>query len=296
MSTTFQEGRLKHRFATVNGVRLHFVEAGSGPLVILLHGFPEFWYAWRHQIPALAQNGFRVVALDMRGYNLSDKPRGVRAYAADLLAGDVAGIIAACGSERASVVGHDWGGLVAWQFAMRHPQALDRLVIMNAPHPERFLRGVRSPRQAAKSSYILFYALPAIPEAVLRAGDFAILRQVFRRDPVRPNAFSAVDIDERVHALARAGALTAALNYYRAMIFPLARRQGSHTARIDAPVLVIWGERDRYLGSELAQPSLALVPNATVERLPDASHWVQADAPERVNDLLLAFLSPNPGT
>src|SRR3954449_2631161 len=161
--------RWAHREAVVNGVRLHYVEAGAGPLVVLLHGFPEFWYSWRHQIPALAAAGFRVVAPDMRGYNRSDKPRGVRAYSGDALTGDVAKLIRACGAERAVVVGHDWGAAVAWQFAMAYPALLERLVIMNAPHPARFLRALRTWRQARKSWYMFFFQLPWLPESRFRA-------------------------------------------------------------------------------------------------------------------------------
>src|SRR5438067_5435169 len=135
-----------HHDATVNGVRLHYVEAGSGPLVVLLHGFPEFWYSWRHQIPALAQAGFHVVAPDMRGYNLSDKPSGWRSYDGDHLAADVAGLVRHFGADRAHVVGHDWGAAVAYLTAMRHPDVVERVVILNVPHPERMLAGLRKPR------------------------------------------------------------------------------------------------------------------------------------------------------
>lgn len=289
MAATLDESRVTHRYADVDGLRLHYVEAGTGPLVLMLHGFPEFWYSWQHQILPLADAGFHVVAPDMPGYNLSDKPRDVRAYGAGAVAADVRGLMRACGAERASVVGHDFGGAVAWQFAMSYPEALDRLVVMNAPHPVRFSQALRSPRQAAKSSYMLFYQIPRVPEAVLRAGDFALLRQVFKRDPVHPDAFSAEDIDRRIDALKQPGALTAALNYYRAIVRSSAQAAGPRP--IDAPVLVIWGERDRYLGRELAEPPRDLVPHARVEYLPDASHWVQSDQAERVTALLLDFLA-----
>lgn len=284
-----EEAQITHHYADLGDVRLHYVEAGSGPLVVLLHGFPEFWYSWRYQIPALAAAGFRAVAPDMRGYNRSDKPRGVRAYNGAALTGDVAKLIRACGAERAVVVGHDWGAAVAWQFAIAYPALLERLVIMNAPHPARFLRALRTWRQARKSWYMFFFQLPWLPEIGLRAGRFATIRQMFRNDPLRPGAFSAEDIDRYVEAMAQPGALTAAINYYRAM-FRQARRARSGFPRIEAPVLVIWGERDRYLGTELAEPDRRLVPNVRVARLADASHWVQVDQPERVNAELLDFL------
>jgi pimeloyl-ACP methyl ester carboxylesterase len=279
-----------HRYADLAGVRLHYVEAGEGPLVVLLHGFPEFWFSWRFQIPALAAVGFRVVAPDMRGYNLSDKPKGVESYALETLARDVERLIRTLGEERAVVVGHDWGGIVAWAVAILHPERVERLVILNVPHPERFARGLRTPRQLLKSSYAFFFQLPWLPERVLRAGDFALVRSVFRNDPVRPGTFGRDDIDRYVEALSRPGALTAAINYYRA----LARRATSLARalrrRVRAPVMVIWGQRDLFLVPELARPDPALVPDARVERLPDASHWVQQDRPEKVNALLLEFL------
>lgn len=290
------QGLIAHRYADLPGVRLHYVEAGVGPLVVLLHGFPEAWFAWQHQIPALAAAGYRVVAPDMRGYNLSSKPAGVRAYTTDLLTGDVAALIRAVGDRRpdgsvapATVVGHDWGAAVAWLFAMRHPELLARLAILNVPHPARMMQGLRTLRQLRKSWYIFFFQLPWLPERSFRARDFAVLRQTLRRDPVRPGAFGDEDIARYIEAARLPGALTGGMNYYRALIrHPQA---AGAVQRIDAPVLVIWGEQDRYLGPELAEPSPKWVPNCRVERLPGASHWVQADAPERVNALLTGFLA-----
>jgi pimeloyl-ACP methyl ester carboxylesterase len=164
-----ETAELKHAFVEVAaGVRLHYVEAGTGPLVVLLHGFPEFWFSWRHQLPALANAGFRVVAVDQRGYNLSDKPRGLDAYRTSVLAQDVARVIERLGVDRASVVGHDWGGGIAWTFAMGYPERLDRLAILNAPHPGTFVRHLGSPRQLRKSWYLFFFQLPWLPEVLLR--------------------------------------------------------------------------------------------------------------------------------
>src|SRR5918998_3820373 len=209
---------LAHHYANLGDVRLHYVEAGGGALRLLLHGFPQFWYEWRHQIPALVEAGFRVIAPDMRGYNLSDKPPGVRAYRVELLARDVERLILACGERTASVVGHDWGAIVAWIAAMCHPERVRRLAILHVPHPARFLEGLLSPGQLLRSSYMFFFQIPRLPEAVLRAGDFALLRSVFRRDPVRPGAFTAEGIERYVEAMAQPGALTATLNYYRALL------------------------------------------------------------------------------
>jgi pimeloyl-ACP methyl ester carboxylesterase len=257
---------------------------------LLLHGFPQFWYQWRHQVPALVEAGFRVVAPDMRGYNLSDKPLGVRAYRVELLARDVERLILACGEGTAHMVGHDWGAIVAWIAAMRHPERVERLAILNVPHPARFLDGLQSPMQLLRSSYAFFFQMPRLPEEVIRAGDFALLRSALGRDPVRPGAFTAEDIERYIEAISRPGALTATINYYRALL----RYPGETRAplqRIEAPVLVIWGERDRFLSRRLAEPPQLWVPNLLgVKRLPNASHWVAEDRPLEVNTLLLDFL------
>ena len=270
---------LTHGFVeTEPGVQLHYVEMGAGPLVVLLHGFPEFWFSWRRQLPALAAAGFRAVALDQRGYNLSSKPRGLEAYRVGRLARDVARSIERLGQPRAAVVGHDWGGGVAWTFAMRHPEHLERLAILNAPHPLTFLNHLRHPDQLKRSWYMFFFQLPWLPEAALRAGNFAAIRRDLRAP-------------EYIEALSRPGALTAAINYYRAMF-----RYGVPTVRavardpIQARVLIIWGERDRFLRPALAEPPAALVPDRRIERLPDVGHWPHLEQPERVNDLLVRFL------
>ena len=279
---------VREGFAEVNSVRLHYVEAGSGPLLLLLHGFPDFWYSWRYQIPVLARAGFHVVAPDMRGYNLSDKPRGWRSYAADHLAGDIAGLIAHFGAERAHVVGHDWGAAVTYMTAMQHPQLVDRVGILNVPHPRRMLEGLRRPRQLLRSWYMFFFQIPWLPETLAPRGDFGLWRRVLKADA--PAAFSDADLDRYVEAWSQPGAVESMLNYYRAALRQSPRRALDRMSVIEAPLLVIWGEQDRALGSELAEPDPKWVPKARVERLPEASHWVQLDAPERVNELLVDFL------
>ncbi len=280
----------EHRQAIVNGIRLHYVEAGAGPLVILLHGFPEFWYAWRHQIPALAAAGCHVVAPDMRGYNLSEKPAGVRAYMLASLTADVAALIEHLGAAQATVVGHDWGGGVAWAVPMRYPHLVERLVILNAPHPGAFLRELKTPDQLRKSWYMFFFQLPWLPELAIRSGNSAILRDMLRHEPTRPGAFSEEDIGLYVQALMQPGALTAALNYYRALGRRSPLRAAREIRRIDVPTLLIWGEQDPYLGIRLTMNLERWVSDLRVERIPEASHWVQADAPERVNSLINGFL------
>jgi pimeloyl-ACP methyl ester carboxylesterase len=278
-----------HQYAVINGLRFHYVEAGSGPLVVLLHGFPEFWYSWKKQIPALSEAGFRVLAPDLRGYNESDKPEGVANYRVDLLVQDVVGLIQHAGEQQAVVVGHDWGGGVAWAVAMRRPEVVRRLVILNAPHPAAYRREVRKPAQMLRSWYILFFQLPWLPEWLLRLGNQALLARAFRRQPVHPDAFTPEDIEQYKKALNQPGALTAALNYYRAL--GRHRRASFRGVRtISAPTLLIWGERDPYLGIRLTEGLERWVHDLRIERLPDASHWVQNDAPERVNQLLVQFL------
>lgn len=279
----------QHREASVNGIRLHYVEAGSGPLVVLLHGFPEFWYSWRHQIPALAEAGFRVLAPDLRGYNLSDKPPGVSAYRVEVLLEDVAGLIHRAGEEKASLAGHDWGGVLAWFFAMRHPEMVDRLLILNAPHPAAYRRELRSWTQLRKSWYVFLFQVPGLAELLIGAGDYDLVGRMLRRQPVHREAFSPEDVRHYKHALARPGALAAALNYYRAMGNPMHRSE-RETVPIAAPTLLLWGERDAFLSIRLTEGLNAWVPNLRVVRFPDVSHWIQNDAPERVNRSMIDFL------
>lgn len=280
---------LEDGYAQLGDVRLHYVEAGDGPLVVLLHGFPEFWFAWRRQIPALAEAGFRVVAPDMRGYNLSSRPSDVAAYGTDLLAADIRDLIRELAEDRAFLVGHDWGAAAAWATAANHPEVVERLAILNAPHPRRMLQGLRRPRQLARSWYMFFFQLPRLPERLARAGGWSGLRRAF--DDARPGAFTQQDLAHYVEAWSQPGALTAMLNYYRAA-FRQARRAGERSGTVQAPTLVIWGERDPHVGAELAEPDPADVPNLEgVVRLPDASHWVQHDEPERVGQLLIEFFA-----
>lgn len=279
----------EHHRVHVNGIDLHVVTEGSGPPVLLLHGFPEHWYAWRRQIEPLARAGFRVVVPDLRGYNLSDKPKGVEAYRLDELVNDVVGLVGWTGAERAHVVGHDWGGIIAWATALKRPDVIDKLVVLNAPHPRTVLRDMRRPRQVAKSSYALFFQLPLLPERVIALRDYALVRRLLARDPVHAGAFTPQDIDRYVEALSQPGALTAALNYYRALRDRETIRWMSTTGRVELPTLVVWGMRDLALGPWLLEGLDRWVPDLTVRRVPNASHWVQNDTPDEVNDALLGF-------
>jgi pimeloyl-ACP methyl ester carboxylesterase len=281
---------LEHRFATVDGVRLHYVEAGEGPLVVLLHGFPEFWWSWRHQIPALVAAGYRVVAPDQRGYAQSDRPASWRDYRIERLAADVGGLIAAVGEERAHVVGHDWGAAVAWMVATLHPERVERLAILNVPHPDVMQRTLqRRPRQLLHSWYMFFFQIPWLPERLMRWGGQRTLQSAYR--DARPGAFTAEDLARYQQALLGPDGLRGPINWYRAALRRSPWRMRDQYRPIPAPVLVIWGEQDRFLIKEMADPDPRLVPDARVVRLPAASHWVQHDEPERVNTLLIDFFS-----
>ncbi len=290
-----------HEEAIVNGVRMHYVEAGEGPLVVLLHGFPEHWYSWREQIPALAEAGYRVVAPDMRGYNRSEKPPGVSAYRIGHLVEDVSALIAHCGVERAHLVGHDWGGVVAWEVAARHPDAVDRLVALNAPHPGAYRRELRDcgSDQAKRSWYALFFQLPWLPELLFKAGGRRLLEALFRGGSENTEAFDEEAIQRYEEACRRPGAMTAMLNYYRALFRGMVRStipgRGLPSATtsdglIGRPTLLLWGLEDEALSPRLTQGLEKWVPDIEVERIEGASHWVQMDVPDRVNGSLIEFL------
>lgn len=285
---TFEEPRFA--WTSTNGIVLNVAEAGpiDGPLVILLHGFPEFCYTWRLQIGALASAGFRVLAPDQRGYSTSDKPPGVASYALDTLVDDVVGLIDASGRDRATVVGHDWGGIVAWGAIARHPSRFDRAVILNAPHPDAMLRELRgNPAQLRKSWYTLCFQLPWLPEKMIRRADFRWLVQGMERTS-RPGTFSPADFERYRQAWSEPGALTAMLNWYRAA-FQVKHQPFSETL-IKVPTLLIWGAQDQFLGRGLARSSYALCESARLEWIEEATHWVQLEEPERVNRLIREFL------
>ena len=280
---------LREGFAAIGDQRLHYVEAGDGPLIVLLHGFPEFWYGWRLQLQPLAAAGFRVVAPDMRGYNLSSRPDGVADYETDKLVADVRGLIHERGAESAMLVGHDWGGTAAWFTAMHHPEMVDRLAILNAAHPRKLSQGLHHPGQLRKSWYFFFFDVPALPESIVHADNWHFFRH-FLRD-AHPS-YTPEEIDRYVEAWSQPGAAAGMINYYRASV--RAKNAEAQIRSISAPTLVIWGEQDRYLGPELAEPDHGDVPNLDrVERLPDASHWVHHDSAELVTKLLIDFFSPH---
>jgi len=271
-----------------NGITLHGIEAGpeDGPLVILLHGFPEYWWGWRYQIGPLADAGFRVVAPDQRGYNLSDKPDGRRAYGLDTLAADIVGLADALGRRTFTLVGHDWGGLAAWWTASRHRDRVERLVVLNAPHPNVAGAYMRShPSQMVRSLYVGFFQLPFVPETMLSANRYRSLKDALLRTS-RPGTFSDEDIAAYEKTWSQPGALTAMLNWYRALPF----KPDMKDATVRPPILVIWGSKDRFLEKGLAEASLALCEKGSIRWIETATHWVQHEEPEAVNAALLDFL------
>ena len=290
-----ESGAWTHRETIVNGIRLHYVEAGAGPLVLLLHGFPEFWYSWRLQIPALAAAGYRVVAPDMRGYNLSEKPPGAPAYHIDHLVADTAALLRIFGGEAGGyLAGHDWGGLVAWHTASRHPELVRRLAILNAPHPSRFVQVLRASRgQKLKSSYVALFQLPWLPELLLTAFRAALVERALRNAIANKAAFTPDDARAYRRAITQPGAATAMLNYYRSRgRRVLLRRMQERPTPITMPTLLIWGVNDPAL--ELANADrdalLRWVPDVQVD-LVDAGHFVHLDRPEAVNEKIAAFLT-----
>ena len=286
---------MTHTFVQANSpsVRLHVVQVGpvDGPLLILLHGFPEFWYGWKHQIGPLANAGYWVWVPDQRGYNLSDKPVGISAYNIDTLAADVVGLIDAAGCQRAVVVGHDWGAAVAWWVAATYPERVERLVVLNVPHPAVMKRfASRNLGQILRSWYIGFFQLPMLPEALSRLGNWAMLVRTLRSSS-RPGTFSDADIAEYRQAWSQPGAFRAMVNWYRAAL----QCPPTHDTaiRITVPTLLIWGVRDRFLKREMAQPSIDLCDNGRVIFLENATHWVQHEEADQVNALLMDFMPHN---
>lgn len=295
------ESSFRHGYAQVGDVRLHYAESGAGEqLVVLLHGFPECWYSWRHQLAALGSR-YRVVAPDMRGYNLSDKPPRVEDYRVDKLVDDVTGLIRHLGARQAAVIGHDWGAGVAWAVAQKHPEYVWKVAALQVPPAQAWARNITL-RQLLRSWYMFFFQLPKMPEWLISRGDFKRLGEMFRKT-ARPGTFTDTDIAVYKEALRKPGALTAAVNYYRANVFSLMRRgrdtnesnnesnEGKADNRIRVPSLLIYGERDEFIVPETMRGIADFVAAPYTEvRLGRAGHWVQQEFPAEVNAALLSFL------
>ncbi len=281
---------VKHETVHVNGIKLHVAKQGSGKkLVILLHGWPEFWYTWRYQIPVLAEQ-FTVFAPDLRGFNLSDKPHGVQNYKTDIVATDIAELIKQSGFKKAYIVGHDWGGAVAWTFAAMFPELIEKLVVCNCPHPKIMLKKLTSsPAQLLKSWYMFMHQIPLLPEMIYQFTLPLFFKQFVRGWMYNKQNFTDEDLQEFVNAYKQEGALTGSINYYRAMLQTKPNLQVFKNG-IQSPTLLIWGEGDKALGKELTYGTEEYVhADYNVKYLPKCSHWTQNDCPIEVNELLLDF-------
>ena len=290
----------KNNYINVGSVDLHYVENGTGDLVILLHGFPDFWYSWRYQIPALSES-FRVVAPDLRGYNKSSKPEGVENYSTSHLVDDICHLIDALGESKAIIIGHDWGGAVAWSLTMTAPEKVSKLIIINCPHPASLLESFWSMRfqQLQKSWYVFFFQLPRLPEEILSQNNFKFLQRMVFGSINKKEAFSDEDMLFYVEAWSQPGALESSINYYRAnwniaQILSIKKEfQGAFLKRfpkIIRPTLVIWGEKDVALDISLTYDLEGYFEsNFKLVYHPESGHWVHLEAPHFVNNAILSF-------
>lgn len=278
----------QHNFISTNGINLHYVSQGSGKLMLMLHGFPEFWYSWRHQIQEFASD-YHTVALDLRGYNDSDKPASPSAYQMSEFIQDLKGVITGLGYEDCILVAHDWGGAIAWNFAYAYPEMVEKLIVLNIPHPAKFAQGLRTPQQLLKSWYILAFQIPFLPELLFQLNDYQAIKEAFSGMAIDKTAFSEEDLNAYRDAAAKPGALTAMINYYRG-IFPLLFNSEPEWPILEIPTLTIWGEADTALGKELTYGTEAYVRDWQIKYIPNCSHWVQQEQPALVNSYIWEFL------
>lgn len=281
------EAPWKHESIATNGIKLHCVTQGSGPLMLMLHGFPEFWYSWRHQIPEFASD-YKVVAVDLRGYNDSDKPKEKSAYVMAEFVQDIKGIIQGFGYKSCVLVAHDWGGAIAWSFAYAYPEMVDKLIVMNIPHPAKFAEGLRTRQQLLKSWYIFLFQLPFLPEFLIKFGDYRAIDRALQGMAVDKSSFTPSDIQAYKNAAAKPGALTATINYYRNIARGFVDRP--YREILEVPTLMIWGENDRALGKELTYGTADYVRDFQIHYVPNCSHWVHQEQPQLVNRYIRDFL------
>ena len=286
---------MKADYAQTSSGRIHLVHEGSGRATVLLHGFPEFWFAWRDQIPAIAAAGYRAIAPDLRGYNLSHKPREVAAYKMGCVADELAEFVRVVApGERVVLVGHDWGAVMAWLVTMRAPELVERLVILNVPHPTVVRRALRRFDQLLRFWYQFLVQPPLIPELCLRAGNFALLEKSMRRLSKRPEALTPEVMADYRKAWGQPGALEAMLHYYRAQLRRGRggnRRRAGASTKIACPTLLVHGELDPFFARDLFDATGELVPDLLPVRIPSAGHFVQQDEPEMVTRLILEFVT-----
>ncbi|HKQ04475.1 MAG TPA: alpha/beta hydrolase [Blastocatellia bacterium] len=291
---------IKHDYAEVNGVRLHYATAGHGKkLIVFLHGFPEFWYEWKNQLLEFGKD-YTAVAPDMRGYNLSAKPAEVEQYQVKYLIEDVRALAEKLGHKKFILVAHDWGGAVAWAYAIAHPETLEKLVIINAPHPGVFARELKeNPAQQKASGYMLMFRSPQA-EQTLSANNYATLVQVVLGEGLKNGTFTEEDKEAYIAAWSQPGALTGGLNYYRAArVGPPTegQKEGASFAtsfpslNVKVPTLVIWGEKDAALLTGNLVGLDQYVPQLTIKRIPEGSHWVIHEKPQLINGYIREFIN-----
>ncbi|CAJ0942270.1 unnamed protein product, partial [Mesorhabditis belari] len=284
----------EHHYVQLNDIRMHYVQSGSDdkPLMVLIHGFPEFWYSWRFQLKYFSSQ-YRVVAIDQRGYNESDRPSKVADYDVRLLAADIDQLIKKLGHKKAIVAGHDWGALVAWHVALTYPQSVERLVILNVPHPAVAKKNMRSNlKQFLASWYIFFFQAPILPEFVVSSNDYKMLDTMMRgrKGGIRLHRenFGEEEVECWKYVFSQQGAITGPINFYRAALrYP---KEVTFNDFVKPPTLIVWGDADPFLIKEGAQQSVELCENGRVAYVEGASHWVQQDDPETVNRLIEQFL------
>jgi pimeloyl-ACP methyl ester carboxylesterase len=287
---------LEHKYAEINNIRIHYVITGKGRLIIFLHGFPEFWYAWKNQLIEFGRD-YQAVAPDMRGYNLSSKPADVEQYRMKYLVEDIRSLVEHLGNKRFILVAHDWGAGVAWPFAMRYPDYLEKLIIINGPHPAIFTRELRNnPEQQKASQYILVHRRPEAEE-ILSRNNYGELASSLLHDGLEKRYFTEEDKKAYIEAWSQPGALTGGLNYYRAANLGPFTGKGDYVLSIDpslftvrAPTLVIWGEKDKWLLPGNLDGLEKYVPDLTIKRIPDGSHWVIHEKPELINSYVREFI------
>jgi len=285
---------LESRIFRINGISLHVVLAGpaDGKPLIFLHGFPEFWFAWRGQIDYFVSGGYRVIIPDQRGYNLSDKPAGVVNYSINRPAEDIVGLLDKMATSKAFIVGHDVGAAVTWYLVARYPDRFMRAAILSAPHFCVLSKSlITNPAQLRKSWYMFFFQLPWLPEVILRRAGWEVLLRVLR-NTLPPAVFSNSDLELYQESWSKVGSLTAMLNWYRAaLLYPPKLEFDSEASRVKVPVLVIWGKQDSFTGEVMASESLAYCDNGHLEMIDSATHWVQHEQSARVNALVSQFFA-----
>ncbi|MDH5404086.1 MAG: alpha/beta hydrolase, partial [Candidatus Heimdallarchaeota archaeon] len=260
----------------------------SKPIILFLHGFPEFWYSWRYQIDYFVQQGYYVIVPDQRGYNLSDKPKGKKHYKTDVLTQDIVELIKNYTDKPVNLVGHDWGGVIAWWVASHHPNIVNRLIILNSPHPSTFRYFLKTDQeQKNNSKYMVYFQLPFLPERKLKKENFKNLKRSLTKSAI-PGTFTEDDLKQYSKSWEQKGCITSMLNWYRSM-----RATKMINKEVICPVLIIWGKEDKFLKVDMAEASLKYCNNGKAELVPEATHWVQHEKPEIVNTLIFQFLVNN---